>query len=114
MTKKWVSKLDHVHPNLLRQIQIETSERLLKQLANIPIVWDHTGTISRPMLVAHGPDLWKVGKLIRRSRLHLERMGLRDRKKPKPSKRWGVCGLCHKYKKLGPHQAEACPSCNAR
>ncbi len=78
--KRFVSRIDMVHPNLLRQIQIETSERLLKQLANIPINWNHLGRIRRPMLVAHGPDLWKVGKLIVRARLHLDRIGVRKLK----------------------------------
>ncbi len=78
---KTVSRDDRVHPNLLRQLEIESAERLLKQLANIPVVWDHMGRLRRPMLVAHGPDLWKVGKLIRRSRLLLERMGIRKPKR---------------------------------
>jgi hypothetical protein len=83
MTKKkkpWVSEAARVHPHQWRQIEIETSERLLKQLANIPVNWDHCGRVRRPMLVAHGPDLHKVGKLIHRSRLHLERMGIRKAK----------------------------------
>jgi len=65
------------HQNLARQLEITAYERLLKRLANIPVNWDHTGRRSTPKLVAHGPDLTKVGRLIQGARLLLDRTGVR-------------------------------------